>query len=425
MSFRGTQTDGKDVRQLPVAAAPLARQSSVYSLTFDEFQSTMGSIGKDFGSMNMDEFLKNIWTAEESQTMVAAVGGAVNGGSMGFQRQGSITLPRTLSQKTVDEVWRDLFRDNAGSSGGSDFPSQQLTLGEMTLEEFLVRAGVVREENNTSASRPVLDNVAVSSNNDSSVYYGGLSASGNKNTAIALDFTHGGRINTGVMPSSLPGKTGANLAIPGSGSRAFAAQLPVSSSFEVGNQQGVRGGDLLGMVDPGLSNGLLPGMVGLGAGAVTSAAAGSPANQIASDRITKGNAELASLSPLPYFFSGGLRGRKSNGAVEKVVERRQRRMIKNRESAARSRARKQAYTMELEAEVAKLKEQNQVLQKKQTEIMKMQENQIIEVHNQQRGPKKICLRRTLTGPWLETPVCLKLCYTVYDLYVNLCCDALL
>lgn len=49
--------------------------------------------------------------------------------------------------------------------------------------------------------------------------------------------------------------------------------------------------------------------------------------------------------------------------MEKVVERRQRRMIKNRELAARSRGRKQAYMMELEAEVAKLKELNDELQK--------------------------------------------------------------
>ncbi|KAJ1381183.1 Basic-leucine zipper domain [Sesbania bispinosa] len=56
----------------------------------------------------------------------------------------------------------------------------------------------------------------------------------------------------------------------------------------------------------------------------------------------------------------GLRGRKRmvDGPVEKVVERRQRRMIKNRESAARSRARKQAYTVELEAELNQLKEEN-------------------------------------------------------------------
>jgi len=52
-------------------------------------------------------------------------------------------------------------------------------------------------------------------------------------------------------------------------------------------------------------------------------------------------------------------------------------MIKNRESAARSRARKQAYTMELEAEVQKLKELNAELQKKQEEMMEMQKNQVV------------------------------------------------
>ncbi|XP_047957185.1 bZIP transcription factor 23-like isoform X1 [Salvia hispanica] len=102
-------------------------------------------------------------------------------------------------------------------------------------------------------------------------------------------------------------------------------------------------------------------------------------------------------SPVPYVFNGGLRGR--NAALEKVVERRQRRMIKNRESAARSRARKQAYTMELEAEVAKLKEENEQLQKKQAEIMEVQKNQALEMVKQQSGAKRQCLRRTQTGPW--------------------------
>ncbi|CAG7885067.1 unnamed protein product [Brassica rapa] len=40
---------------------PLTRQNSVFSLTFDEFQNSWGGgIGKDFGSMNMDELLKSI-----------------------------------------------------------------------------------------------------------------------------------------------------------------------------------------------------------------------------------------------------------------------------------------------------------------------------------------------------------------------------
>lgn len=49
------------------------------------------------------------------------------------------------------------------------------------------------------------------------------------------------------------------------------------------------------------------------------------------------------------------------GPVEKTVERRKKRMIKNRESAARSRARKQAYTNELENKISLLEEENERL----------------------------------------------------------------
>ncbi|XP_057541580.1 protein FD-like isoform X1 [Amaranthus tricolor] len=47
------------------------------------------------------------------------------------------------------------------------------------------------------------------------------------------------------------------------------------------------------------------------------------------------------------------------------VDRRHKRMIKNRESAARSRARKQAYVTELELEVAHLTKENAMLRKQQ------------------------------------------------------------
>ena len=86
------------------------------------------------------------------------------------------------------------------------------------------------------------------------------------------------------------------------------------------------------------------------AGLAATAAGGSPAGQISPDMIPKSSVDTSSLSPVPYVIN---RGRKCS-AIEKVVERKQRRMIKNRESVARSRARKQAYTLELEAEVAKL-----------------------------------------------------------------------
>ncbi|MFS7990480.1 putative transcription factor bZIP family [Helianthus anomalus] len=62
---------------------------------------------------------------------------------------------------------------------------------------------------------------------------------------------------------------------------------------------------------------------------------------VLSDGLGKSNGgDTSSVSPVPYVLNGVFRGRK-NGAIEKVLERRQRKTIKNRESAARSRARKQ------------------------------------------------------------------------------------
>ncbi|KAF9621600.1 hypothetical protein IFM89_023775 [Coptis chinensis] len=75
-------------------------------------------------------------------------------------------------------------------------------------------------------------------------------------------------------------------------------------------------------------------------------------------------------------------------------------MIKNRESAARSRARKQAYTMQLEAEVAKLKEENNELLKKQAEIIEVQKK---EVRIFQLRIKKVLITTIIENPRLEDP----------------------
>ncbi|KAL8233914.1 hypothetical protein R6Q59_020014 [Mikania micrantha] len=50
-------------------------------------------------------------------------------------------------------------------------------------------------------------------------------------------------------------------------------------------------------------------------------------------------------------------------------DRRHKRMIKNRESAARSRARKQACTNELESEVERLKKENAKLRRQQQQLL--------------------------------------------------------
>ncbi|XP_072986357.1 bZIP transcription factor 27 [Typha latifolia] len=66
-----------------------------------------------------------------------------------------------------------------------------------------------------------------------------------------------------------------------------------------------------------------------------------------------------------------LQERSGNGG-----DRRHKRMIKNRESAARSRARKQAYTNELELEVAHLLEENSKLKKQHEELRMAMATQI-------------------------------------------------
>ncbi|KAF9687562.1 hypothetical protein SADUNF_Sadunf02G0106300 [Salix dunnii] len=364
----------------PPGNFPLTRQTSIYSLTFDELQNAMGgSLGKDFGSMNMDELLKNIWSAEESQTMATATSSGVQE-SGGLQRQGSLTLPRTLSQRTVDEVWKDMSKEyviNGTSAGATNnVPQRQPTLGEVTLEEFLVKAGVVREDIQVAAR--------VNANGGS---LGDLSRSANNSLAIGFQQNRGvGLNNDNTNQISLQSS---NLPLNVNGVNSNQAQVQQQQQQIFPNQPnnmgfvthmplqsgpGIRGG-MLEIGDQGIDSGLMQGG-GMGVVGLGGIATGSPANPLSSDGIGKSNGDTSSVSPVPYVFRESVRGRRAGVVVEKVVERRQRRMIKNRESAARSRARKQAYTMELEAEVAKLKEENEELRKKQAEMMEMQKNQV-------------------------------------------------
>ncbi|XP_078447237.1 bZIP transcription factor ABI5 homolog [Wolffia australiana] len=241
----------------------MARQSSLLSLTLDEIQSTVCEPGKTFGSMNMDEFLSNIWTAEETA--------AAQPPPPPLQRQGSsVSLPPSLCRKTVDEVWSEIQRDQGQPPHHplqpppppSSVPGvpRQRTLGEMTLEDFLIKAGVVRD-------------------------------------AAAVPFS---------------------VAAP-------AEQMHGQAAF----------------------NGFYGGM--------HNQRLGSPASPASSD---------------------GTRKRGADGGPDRVLERRQRRMIKNRESAARSRARKQAYTVELETELNQLKEENARLQEEQRRLAARRRQQL-------------------------------------------------
>ncbi|CAL5213157.1 unnamed protein product [Lathyrus oleraceus] len=392
----------------PSGNVNLARQSSIYSLTFDELQSTVGGVGKDFGSMNMDELLKNIWNVEETQALTcSAVGGGGEGPNStigsNLQRQSSLTLPRTLSQRKVDEVWKELMKDDGNS--GSSIPQRQPTLGEVTLEEFLVRAGVVKED--------VPNHVQQIERPNNNEWFSGFSRSNNSTNLLRFQQPNRNNgdmsDNINLVPKQVPVPVSVPLPpssinlnhsqrppplFPKPTNVAFASSIHMLNNAQLGNP-GRRGG-MVGVQEHSMNGALVQnsvapgvGMIGLSAANVTAPIA-SPGSKLSPDIITKRNLDPL-LSPVAYGIN---RGRKF-GAVEKVVERRQRRMIKNRESAARSRARKQAYTVELEAEVAKLKEVNEELQRKQAEFMEMQKSKedMLQVN------KIRYLRRTLTGPW--------------------------
>ncbi|CAA2960169.1 ABSCISIC ACID-INSENSITIVE 5 7 [Olea europaea subsp. europaea] len=407
------QPDGSG--ETPMDNYPLARQSSVYSLTFDEFQSTLAGPGKDFGSMNMEDLLKSIWTAEETQAMSSCPGsgdGMAPGGNL--HRQGSLTLPRTLSQKTVDEVWRDVLKETVGAKdgstgGGSNLEVRQPTLGEMTLEDFLVRAGVVREDIQPSWTA-----------NNNGIY--GLAPASGFSIGSTIGFQQPPR-NQGVLGNRLAENNNLvhNLQAleknisgvislqqqPRQPQPLFPKQtiMSLSSPMQPGNNgklasPGVRG-QVAEISNPLNNTRVQGGQVVMGTlhNGGSTVAGRSPGNLLTSDTIAKSDVDTYSLSPSPYPLREGGRGRRSSTSLEKVVERRRKRMMKNKESAARSRARKQAYTLELEAEVAKLREMNQEFRKKQAEYMEMQKNQISESTNMPRVGKRICLRRLLTGPW--------------------------
>ncbi|MED6156919.1 hypothetical protein PIB30_018659 [Stylosanthes scabra] len=124
--------------------------------------------------MSMDEFLASIWSSEDnnngtnqtlhdeqaSQQNIKTVG-AKTQQQQQQQEQGSFcVLPSPICKKTVEEVWSEIHKDQAPQQrdesnriGMNESLRKQQTLGEMTLEDFLIKAGVVQESKLSSKSR--------------------------------------------------------------------------------------------------------------------------------------------------------------------------------------------------------------------------------------------------------------------------------
>lgn len=99
--------------------------------------------------------------------------------------------------------------------------------------------------------------------------------------------------------------------------------------------------------------------------------------------VMSGGGVIAYPVPSNQVFGNGGVGRGKRRAVEeapvdKATQQKQRRMIKNRESAARSRERKQAYTVELESLVTHLEEENARLMQEEAEQTRERFKQLME-----------------------------------------------
>ncbi|XP_004494170.1 protein ABSCISIC ACID-INSENSITIVE 5 isoform X1 [Cicer arietinum] len=370
-----------------IISSSLGRQSSsIYSLTLDEFQHSLCESGKNFGSMNMDEFLSSIWNAEENQQAATNNNNNINNNNnlsviskeiskqASLPRQNSLSIPAPLCRKTVEQVWSEIHKEQHQNNNNvgqiTESATRQPTFGEMTLEDFLVKAGVVREQQSVMqpAALAVAPTVAAAVSSHRPQHYTVYPNNNSTMAAQAGSFAIGGGTGNVVAP---PYQTVAQ----GGG----AVGEPSGSGY-VGN--GKR--DNIGTgypPPPGVCYGgrvVNGGGGGYGVAVAQTMGMGGPVSPVSSDGIGNDN----SGGKFGIDMSG-LRGRKRmiDGPVERVVERRQRRMIKNRESAARSRARKQAYTVELEAELNQLREENSQLKQALTELERRRRQQCSEETN--------------------------------------------
>jgi ABA responsive element binding factor len=230
-----------------------SKQNSILSLTLDEFQCKSG---KSFGSLNMDEFIASIWNSNDEATTITTQT-QKNTKNVATTEENSFSVPPPICKKTVDEVWSEIhkntpqFKEENNLQRNETLMKQQ-TLGELTLEDFLVKAGVVQQ----SSSFPYQNH------------------SGN------------------VLRNATPMNNVASYGLSPSMGMGYSNQCV--SSNGLGTYQMLAQNNNLGM----------------------------------QDHVAE---------------SSGCSNRKRiiNGPPDVVVERRQRRMLKNRESAARSRARRQ------------------------------------------------------------------------------------
>lgn len=261
----------------------LFRQGSLYNLTLDEINIQLRNMGKPLNTMNLDELVKNVIATEESQLMQNPSSSASSSSSSCSAASANVKLNQALSKKTIDEVWSEIVDQECGNVVNNSTTRRQVTLGETTLEEFLIRAGVLSLGNQESITNP----------RPLSIFDSTVLVKQQESDWLQFQMDPGGHDQHQV-----------NIPMP--------IQAGMDSHFQVSN---------IGFENQVMDVSYLDNQLELPI-ALQDGDATSSDPHLAIERKRQYTEEM----------------------MEKSIQRRQRRMIKNRESAARSRARKQVDT---------------------------------------------------------------------------------
>ncbi|XP_028181301.1 ABSCISIC ACID-INSENSITIVE 5-like protein 5 [Glycine soja] len=120
----------------------------------------------------MDEFLSSIWNSDDNNQVnppLPTLDEAAKGKSVVATKSTTISqplsIPPPICKKIMDEIWSQIHKsqphyNEANNSLVRNEPllKRQQTLGEMTLEDFLVKAGVVQESSSLFKSSLLYQN---------------------------------------------------------------------------------------------------------------------------------------------------------------------------------------------------------------------------------------------------------------------------
>lgn len=115
----------------------LPRESSVCSISTIIADLQHSDSSRNLVSMSMDDLLKNIYSDAQTHNQPQPENPIM---PASIPTQHTFPLPKDLSTRSVEEVWKEIV------AGGGDQRRDPATDHEITLEDFLSKAGAVHQE---------------------------------------------------------------------------------------------------------------------------------------------------------------------------------------------------------------------------------------------------------------------------------------